>query len=141
MGEREGVCLIYIVLYIHRLKRAHTHTLTHTHSHTHTHTATQHESLPLAPPPEPRQLTPRELQKIDKQRSSVLRELRIFLREATNKLMAERKFKEFTRPVDPEEVGLVLYQVVLNRYAHTLYVHCTLWNSIDTYIVHNIHVI
>ena len=28
----------------------------------------------------------------------------MFLREATNKLLAERKFKEFSRPVDPEEV-------------------------------------
>ena len=67
-------------------------------------TATQHKTLPIAPPPKPRQLAPIELQKMDKQRGSVLRELRMFLREATNKLLAERKFKEFSRSVDPEEV-------------------------------------
>ena len=64
----------------------------------------QHKQLAVAPPPEPRQLTPGELNKMDRHRNSVLRELRIFLREATNKLLAERKFKEFTRPVDPEVV-------------------------------------
>ena len=68
----------------------------------------QHKQLPLAPPPKSRQLAPGELNKMDRQRDSVLRELRIFLREATNKLMAERKFKEFTRPVGPEEVGVVM---------------------------------
>ena len=40
------------------------------------------------------------------QRESVLRELRVFLRDATNKLLAERKFKEFVKPVDPEEVRI-----------------------------------
>ena len=43
---------------------------------------------------------------MDQQRESVLRELRMFLRESTNKLLAERKFKEFTQPVDPEEVHM-----------------------------------
>ena len=66
------------------------------------------EVLPVAPPPKPRELTEGEVDKIDKQREAVLRELRVFLRDATNKLLAERKFKEFAKPVDPEEV-----------YAHT----------------------
>ena len=65
------------------------------------------EELPVAPAPEPRELTNEELAKIEKQRESVLRELRIFLRDATNKLLAERKFKEFVKPVDPEEVSCV----------------------------------
>ena len=64
----------------------------------------QHEQLPVAPPPKPRELTEDELKKMDRQSESVLRELRMFLRDATNKLLAERKFKEFTHPVDPEEV-------------------------------------
>ena len=35
---------------------------------------------------------------------NTLRELRIFLREITVKLMSDRKFKEFYKPVDLEEV-------------------------------------
>ncbi len=62
------------------------------------------EDLPVAPPSEPRELTSGELAKIEKQREAVLRELRIFLRDTTNKLLAERKFKEFVKPVNPEEV-------------------------------------
>ena len=64
------------------------------------------ENLPVAPPPEPRELTQEELKKMDRQREAVLRELRVFLRDATNKLLAERKFKEFVNPVNPEEVCL-----------------------------------
>jgi hypothetical protein len=63
------------------------------------------EVLPVAPPPKPRELTEGEVDKIEKQREAVLRELRVFLRDATNKLLAERKFKEFAKPVDPEEVS------------------------------------
>ena len=58
----------------------------------------------MAPPPKPRELTEGEVEKVEKQREAVLRELRVFLRDATNKLLAERKFKEFAKPVDPEEV-------------------------------------
>ncbi len=63
------------------------------------------EELPVAPSPQSRKLTNEELTKIEKQREAVLRELRIFLRDTTNKLLAERKFKEFVKPVDPEEVS------------------------------------
>ncbi len=63
------------------------------------------ESLPVAPPPEPRQLTEQEVGKMKRQREAVLRELRVFLREVTNKLLAERKFKELAKPVIAEEVG------------------------------------
>ena len=59
----------------------------------------------MASPPKPRELTNQELEKMDKQREAVLRELRVFLRDATNKLLAERKFKEFVKPVDPEDVS------------------------------------
>jgi len=62
------------------------------------------EQLEIAAAPEPRELTESERQKIQKQRDAILRELRVFLRDITNKLLAERKFKEFTKPVDPEEV-------------------------------------
>ncbi len=60
----------------------------------------------MASPPRPRELNKPELSRIVKQREAVLRELRVFLRDATNKLLAERKFKEFTKPVDPEEVRI-----------------------------------
>lgn len=62
------------------------------------------DDLPLAPPPKPRELNQQELERIEKQREAVLRELRVFLRDATNKLLAERKFKEFGKPVNAEEV-------------------------------------
>ena len=62
------------------------------------------DDLPLAPPPKQRELNQQELERIEKQREAVLRELRVFLRDATNKLLAERKFKEFVKPVNPEEV-------------------------------------
>ena len=68
-------------------------------------TAVQLEELPVASPPKPRELTNEEFAKIEKQREAVLRELRIFLRDTTNKLLAERKFKEFVKPVNQEEVG------------------------------------
>ena len=65
-----------------------------------------HKPLPKAPPPPPRELTQDENDRLCRQREAVLRELRVFLRDATNKLLAERKFKEFTKPVDSEEVNL-----------------------------------
>ena len=69
---------------------------------------TVHEPLPLAPPPPPRELSEIETNKMKKQREAVLRELRVFLRETTNRLLAERKYKEFTKPVNQEEVGVAL---------------------------------
>ena len=63
------------------------------------------ELLPVASPLKPRELSQEETEKLYRQREAVLRELRVFLREATNKLLAERKFKEFTKPVDRDEVG------------------------------------
>lgn len=62
------------------------------------------EDLPVASPPKPRELNKEEVGRIVRQREAVLRELRVFLRDATNKLLAERKFKEFVKPVDREEV-------------------------------------
>lgn len=62
------------------------------------------ETLPVAPNPVQRDLTREELDKLDKQRHAVMRELRIFLRDITNKLIAERKFKDFVNPVNCEEV-------------------------------------
>ena len=58
----------------------------------------------MASPPKPRELSKEEWRKILKHRESVLRELRMFLRDATNKLLAERKLKEFGKPVKPDEV-------------------------------------
>ena len=63
------------------------------------------EPLPLAAPPKPRELTEVEMNRAKKHHESVLRELRVFLRENTNRLLAERKFKDFTKPVNTEEVS------------------------------------
>ena len=72
----------------------------------------------MASPPKPREFTKEEWAKYTRQREAVLRELRMFLRDATNKLLAERKFKEFGKPVKPEEVrvvgwGQVVFKLVL----------------------------
>ena len=77
------------------------------------------EVLPVAPPPKPRELTEGEVDKIEKQREAVLRELRVFLRDATNKLLAERKFKEFAKPVDPEEVEVAHTHIHTHTHTHT----------------------
>ena len=62
------------------------------------------EILPEAGPVKPRELSPEELKKLMEGEEIVLRELRLYLRGVTWKLLADRKYKEFTKPVDPEEV-------------------------------------
>ncbi|NXJ93769.1 ATAD2 protein, partial [Corythaixoides concolor] len=62
------------------------------------------EVLPVAPPPKPRQLTEEEIRKLEEQEEDMLRELRIFLRNVTHRLAVDRRFRAFTKPVDPEEV-------------------------------------
>ncbi|KAM9387383.1 ATPase family AAA domain-containing protein 2 [Phaethornis superciliosus] len=62
------------------------------------------EVLPVAPPPKPRQLTEEEERQLEEQEEDTLRELRIFLRDVTHRLAVDRRFRVFTKPVDPEEV-------------------------------------
>ncbi|XP_050988100.1 ATPase family AAA domain-containing protein 2-like isoform X3 [Labeo rohita] len=62
------------------------------------------EVLPVAPPPPPRQLSEQEMQKLEDQEEDTLRELRLFLRDVTNRLAQDKRFKAFTKPVDTEEV-------------------------------------
>ncbi|KAL0171452.1 hypothetical protein M9458_031763, partial [Cirrhinus mrigala] len=62
------------------------------------------EVLPVAPPPPPRQLSEQEMQKLEEQEENTLRELRLFLRDVTNRLAQDKRFKAFTKPVDTEEV-------------------------------------
>ncbi|XP_008285122.1 ATPase family AAA domain-containing protein 2 [Stegastes partitus] len=62
------------------------------------------EVLPVAPPPPPRQLTKEEIQRLEEQEEGTLRELRLFLRDVTNRLSQDKRFKAFTKPVDLEEV-------------------------------------
>ena len=62
------------------------------------------EVLPVAPPPEPRQLTEREIGRLREQEEATLRELRLFLRDVLNKLGQDRKFGIFTKPVEIEDV-------------------------------------
>ncbi|CAK6980866.1 ATPase family AAA domain-containing protein 2-like [Scomber scombrus] len=62
------------------------------------------EILPLAPPPPPRQLSEQERLRLEEQEEDVLRELRLFLRNVTERLSLDRRFRAFTKPVDIEEV-------------------------------------
>lgn len=64
------------------------------------------EVLPVAAPPPPRQLTEEEIQKLEEQEEDTLRELRLFLRDVTNRLSQDKRFKAFTKPVDLEEVAV-----------------------------------
>lgn len=63
------------------------------------------EILPLAPPPPPRQLSEQERLRLEEQEEDVLRELRLFLRNVTERLTLDRRFKAFSKPVDIEEVS------------------------------------
>ncbi|XP_059690466.1 ATPase family AAA domain-containing protein 2-like [Gavia stellata] len=62
------------------------------------------EVLPVAPPPKPPQLTEEEIRQLEEQEEDILHELRIFLRDVTRRLAGDRRFRAFTKPVDPEEV-------------------------------------
>ncbi|KAM6349581.1 ATPase family AAA domain-containing protein 2-like [Podargus strigoides] len=62
------------------------------------------EVLPLAPPPVPRQLTDEQIRQPNEQEEDTLRELRIFLQDVTHRLVVDRRFRAFTKPVDPQEV-------------------------------------
>lgn len=70
------------------------------------------EVLPVAPPPPLRQLTEEETQRLEEQEEDTLRELRLFLRNVTNRLSQDKRFKAFTKPVDLEEVTLSLYSII-----------------------------
>ncbi|XP_076006471.1 ATPase family AAA domain-containing protein 2 [Genypterus blacodes] len=62
------------------------------------------EVLPVAPSAPPRQLTKEEARRLEEQEEGTLRELRLFLRDVTNRLSQDKRFKVFTKPVDLEEV-------------------------------------
>ncbi|XP_012925072.1 ATPase family AAA domain-containing protein 2 [Heterocephalus glaber] len=62
------------------------------------------EVLPVAPPPEPRPLTAEEVKRLEEQEEDTFRELRIFLRSVTHRLAIDKRFRVFTKPVDPDEV-------------------------------------
>ncbi|KAL8181716.1 UNVERIFIED_CONTAM: ATPase AAA domain-containing protein 2 [Gekko kuhli] len=62
------------------------------------------EVLPLAPPPELQPLTEAEVKRLEEQEEDTLRELRIFLRNATHRLAIDKRFRVFTKPVDLHEV-------------------------------------
>ncbi|KAJ7401198.1 ATPase family AAA domain-containing protein 2 [Pitangus sulphuratus] len=61
------------------------------------------EVLPVAPPPKPRQLTKEEIRQMEEEEEDTLRELRIYLRDVAHRLVVDRRFRPFMKPVDPEE--------------------------------------
>ncbi|CAN9514080.1 unnamed protein product [Ophioblennius macclurei] len=61
------------------------------------------EVLPVAPSLPPRQLTREEIKRLEEQEEATLRELRLFLRDVTNRLSQDKRFKSFTKPVELEE--------------------------------------
>ncbi|XP_035412100.1 ATPase family AAA domain-containing protein 2 isoform X2 [Cygnus atratus] len=62
------------------------------------------EVLPVASSPEPQEPPEEEVGLLEEEEEDTLRELRIFLRDVTQKLATDRRFKEFTKPVDPAKV-------------------------------------
>ncbi|XP_067888629.1 ATPase family AAA domain-containing protein 2-like isoform X2 [Heterodontus francisci] len=62
------------------------------------------EVLPLAPQPEPRRLSKEEVKRLEEEEEGTLRELRLFLRDVTQRLANDKRFRAFTKPVDREEV-------------------------------------
>ncbi|XP_059501931.1 ATPase family AAA domain-containing protein 2-like isoform X4 [Stegostoma tigrinum] len=62
------------------------------------------EVLPVAPPPEPRRLSNKEVKRLEEEEEGTLRELRLFLRDVTHRLANDKRFRVFTKPVDVEEV-------------------------------------
>jgi len=63
------------------------------------------EVLPKVPVSRPATLTDAEEKTLWQEEESVLRELRLFLRDMLNKLARDKKFNIFSKPVDIEEVG------------------------------------
>lgn len=66
------------------------------------------EVLPVAPPPMPRKLSEEEIRQVEEQEEDTLRELRIYLRDVAHRLVTDKRFKAFTKPIDPEEVSIDL---------------------------------
>ena len=67
------------------------------------------ESLPLAAPPKPRDLSPEELALLEEKEELTLMELRIFLRDVLNKLGTDKKFSIFAKPVNIEDVCIFYF--------------------------------
>uniref|UniRef100_A0A8U8AUI2 Uncharacterized protein n=1 Tax=Geospiza parvula TaxID=87175 RepID=A0A8U8AUI2_GEOPR len=61
------------------------------------------EVLPVAPPPKPRRLTEEEIRQLEEQEEDTLRELRIYLRDVAQRLVIDKRFKVFTKPIVSEE--------------------------------------
>lgn len=59
--------------------------------------------LPVASPPEPQEPTEEEVGLLEEEEEDTLRELRIFLRDVTQRLATDRHFREFTKPVVPQK--------------------------------------
>ena len=76
----------------------------------------EEEILEVLPVPESRELTEKEEKRLRRKEDSLLRELRIFLRETWNKINREQKFFMFRTEIDTEEVSVTL--VLFFNYIH-----------------------
>ncbi|KAM9778795.1 ATPase family AAA domain-containing protein 2B isoform X1 [Syngnathus typhle] len=63
------------------------------------------EVLPVAEDPGPSLLSAEEQRRLAEQEENTLRELRLFLRDVTNRLATDKRFNIFSKPVDIEEVS------------------------------------
>ncbi|UYV69756.1 ATAD2B [Cordylochernes scorpioides] len=65
--------------------------------------AKHYPALPEAPLPKPAPPSAAELESLQKEEEKVMRDLRVFLRTILAKLMRDRKFVLFVKPVSPED--------------------------------------
>ena len=69
----------------------------------------EEECLEVLPVPESRELTEKEEKRLLRKEDTLLRELRIFLRETWNKINREPKFFMFRTEIDTEEVSVLVF--------------------------------
>ncbi|XP_041268950.1 ATPase family AAA domain-containing protein 2-like [Onychostruthus taczanowskii] len=87
------------------------------------------EVLPVAPPPTPRKLTEEERKQLEEQEEDTLRELRIYLRDVAQRLVIDKRFKAFTKPIvseeapnykdtikQPMDLSTVLFKIDMHQY-------------------------
>ncbi|XP_041421005.1 ATPase family AAA domain-containing protein 2B isoform X3 [Xenopus laevis] len=86
------------------------------------------EVLPLALPPQIRQLSEAEKQRMEDHEENTLRELRLFLRDVTKRLATDKRFSIFSKPVsdylevirNPMDLSTIMMKIDKHRYLTAL---------------------